>query len=212
MAKLPLPDEQPLAVYALRIMRPRIAGEIAMHSREIDRLRAELVHLDATLRLFDPATDPNGVPAPRRYPKLTAWFARGAITRCAYEALRDAGIGSLCDLAKRAMAEKGLHKPGSVPVGMLLNVAPVIPGRGRSPRTRKPGTRTSKDWRRWSSWFPGSDAPWAKMEPHCLGKRSDPRVATVRIILALPKRCCGLRGPPAPGATCRMRLAARRAA
>ena len=56
MAKLPLPDEQPIAVNALRNMRSRIAGEIEMHSREIDRLRAELVHLDATMQLFDPET------------------------------------------------------------------------------------------------------------------------------------------------------------
>ena len=59
MAKLPLPDEQPIAVNAFRDMRSRIAGEIAMHSREIDRLRSELVHLDATLRPFDPATEPS---------------------------------------------------------------------------------------------------------------------------------------------------------
>jgi hypothetical protein len=32
MAKLPLPDEQPIPVSALRNMRSRIAGEIAMHS------------------------------------------------------------------------------------------------------------------------------------------------------------------------------------
>src|SRR3954465_1844154 len=54
MNKLPLPDEQPIAVNALRIMRAKIAGEIEMHSREIDRLRAELVHLDAIMQLFDP--------------------------------------------------------------------------------------------------------------------------------------------------------------
>ena len=45
MAKLPLPDEQPIAVNALRNMRARIASEIAMHGRESDRLRAELVPL-----------------------------------------------------------------------------------------------------------------------------------------------------------------------
>jgi hypothetical protein len=69
MAKLPLPDEQPIAVNALRNMRSRIAGEIEMHSREIDRLRAELVHLDATMQLFDPETDPTDVPS--KYPILS---------------------------------------------------------------------------------------------------------------------------------------------
>ena len=59
MMKLPLPDEQPIAVNALRRMRAKISGEIEMHSRELDRLRATLVHIDATLWLFDPETDPN---------------------------------------------------------------------------------------------------------------------------------------------------------
>jgi hypothetical protein len=55
MAKLPFPDEQPIAVNALRNMRAKISGKIAMHTREIDRPRAELIHIDATLRLFDPS-------------------------------------------------------------------------------------------------------------------------------------------------------------
>jgi hypothetical protein len=37
-ARFPLPDEQPVAVNALRNMRSRIAGEIEMHGREVDRL------------------------------------------------------------------------------------------------------------------------------------------------------------------------------
>ena len=32
-----------------------------MHEGEIDRLRTELVHLDATMRLFDPDTDPDDI-------------------------------------------------------------------------------------------------------------------------------------------------------
>ena len=56
MARLPLSDEQPIAVDTLRNMPAQIASEIAIHSREIDRLRAKLIHLDATLRLFDPET------------------------------------------------------------------------------------------------------------------------------------------------------------
>ena len=88
-SKIPLPDEQPIEVNALRNMRARIAGEIEMHSREIDRLRAELVHLDSTMRLFDPGTDPSDIPAIRGYPRCTEWFPRGGVTRLVYEAMRD---------------------------------------------------------------------------------------------------------------------------
>src|SRR4051795_7277720 len=110
MAKLPLPDEQPIAVNALRNMRSRIAGEIEMHSREIDRLRAELVHLDATMQLFDPETEPSDVPALRRYPRRTGWFARGEVTRRLYEAFRKERIIWPRQIAKRAMLEKGMSE------------------------------------------------------------------------------------------------------
>jgi hypothetical protein len=53
MPKLPLPEDQPVAVNALRNKRAEITGQIAMFEREVARLRAELVHVDATLRLFD---------------------------------------------------------------------------------------------------------------------------------------------------------------
>jgi hypothetical protein len=108
MAKLPLPDEQPTAVNALRNMRARIAGEIEMYSREIDRLRAELVHLDATMQLFDPETEPSNIPALRRYPRRTRWFARGEVTQRIYEAFREQEVIWPRDIAKQAMLENGI--------------------------------------------------------------------------------------------------------
>src|SRR5215212_7401671 len=110
MAKLPLPDEQPIAINALRNMRSRIAAEIEMHSREIDRLRAELVHLDATMQLFDPGTEPSDVPALRRYPRRTEWFARGEVTQRIYEAIREQEVIWPRQTAKRSMAEKGISE------------------------------------------------------------------------------------------------------
>src|SRR3982751_158534 len=110
MPKLPLPDEQPIAVNALRNMRSRIAGEIEMHSREIDRLRAELVHLDATMQLFDPDTEPSDVPARRRYPRRTEWCARGEVTQRIYEAFREQEVIWPRQIAKRAMVDKGMSE------------------------------------------------------------------------------------------------------
>src|ERR1051325_8065865 len=110
MAKLPLPDEQPIAVNALRNMRSRIAGEIEMHSREIDRLPAELGHLDPTMQLFDPETEPSDVPALRRYPRRTEWFARGEVTQRIYEALREQQVIWPREIAKQAMRDKGISE------------------------------------------------------------------------------------------------------
>src|SRR5437868_6522079 len=61
-SKIPLPDKQPVAVNALRNLRAKIAGQIAMHEGEARQLRAELIHINAVLRLFDAETDPEGLP------------------------------------------------------------------------------------------------------------------------------------------------------
>ena len=47
-----------------------------------------------------------------------------------------------------------------------------------------------------------TDAQWAKMEPHCLGKPTDPGRSGATTA-ALSKRCCGSCGRAAPGATFR---------
>jgi len=57
-SKIPLPDEQPVTVNALRNKRAKIAGQIALHEADINRLRADLIHLDSVLRLFDPELNP----------------------------------------------------------------------------------------------------------------------------------------------------------
>ena len=105
---LPLPDEQPVAVNALRNKRSAIAGEIEMHSREIDRLRGELIHLDAVLRLFDPELNPEDIHALRRHPRRTEWFARGEVTQRLYEALREQGEISPRQVAHAAIDAKGI--------------------------------------------------------------------------------------------------------
>jgi hypothetical protein len=132
---LPLPAEQPTAVNALRNMRAKIAGDIEMHSREIDRLRAELVHLDATMRLFDPATDPDDIPALKRYPRRTEWFARGEVSQRVWEALREQELIWPREIAKAAMAAKGIPDTDKAVardiIGRFTNVCYDLTRRGK---------------------------------------------------------------------------------
>jgi hypothetical protein len=105
MPKLPLPDERPNTVSALREKRASIAGQIEVHQVEIDALRAVLVHLDATLRLFDPETDPGDIMPHRRFPRRSHYFATGEQTRRVFEAIRDLGTVSATELALKAMVD-----------------------------------------------------------------------------------------------------------
>lgn len=106
MPKLPLPDEQPVAVNALRSKRAAILGDLAMHQATIDRLRAELIHVDAVLRLFDPDTNPEDIAGKRRFPRRTEYFGRGEVTRLIYDAVRDNGTVSASELAEAAATAK----------------------------------------------------------------------------------------------------------
>lgn len=106
MEKLPLPDDQPVAVNALRNKRSALMGELAMHSQECDRIRSEIIHLDVVLRLFDPATDPGELPALRKRVHRTEWFARGEQTNMVYDALRERGSVSAVELADQAVSRK----------------------------------------------------------------------------------------------------------
>jgi hypothetical protein len=78
-----------------------------MHEREIDRLRSALVHVDATLLLFDPATDPEATTPHKQHPQRLHYFAPSEQTRRVFDTIRVHGTVSAGELVDAAMAEKG---------------------------------------------------------------------------------------------------------
>jgi hypothetical protein len=104
------PPFSPVAVNALRSKRADLAGQIEMHNREVDRLRSELVHLDATLRLFDPYVIPDEIASRKRWPRRTDYFARGELTRLVFEALRENGTTAAGELATAAMTARNISE------------------------------------------------------------------------------------------------------
>jgi hypothetical protein len=107
------PPFSPVAVNALRNKRADLAGQIEMHSREVDRLRSELVHLDATLRLFDPYVIPDQIASRKRWPRRTDYFARGELTRLVFEAVRENGTTAAGALAAAAMTARSIPESDS---------------------------------------------------------------------------------------------------
>ena len=69
---------------------------------------AQLVDLDATLRLFDPSIEPDQI-RPRRPVHRNAWFGPGECTRLLCDILRTAGEPlTTRTIIDRALAAKGL--------------------------------------------------------------------------------------------------------
>lgn len=97
-----------LAIAGLRRKRARLAGEIAQAEKALAKMRRAVNTLDATINLFEPATDPELIPPVRPYLR-GLYFGYGELTRLCYDVLRQAnGPVTTGQVADRAIAIKGL--------------------------------------------------------------------------------------------------------
>jgi hypothetical protein len=76
-------------MHALRNKRAELAGTLIQLEQQLVRQRADLTHLDATMRLFDPDIQPHEIP-PRQRRSHCTWFRHGECLRLIYDELRDA--------------------------------------------------------------------------------------------------------------------------
>jgi hypothetical protein len=114
---------------ALVAKRGELLFEIGQAERQAERLRTDLVHLDAVLRLFRPDFKAEGLPVRHRRPTKSLYFKHGELSQRVYAALRSAETITSADVAVAAMRDKGLD-PATDPatrtdfvrrVGLQLN-------------------------------------------------------------------------------------------
>lgn len=99
---------QPHVIGALREKRSELGGVIEQLEQRLEQHRAALVHLDATMRLFDPDIRPQEI-RPRRQQARSAWFRPGECLRLIYDELRNAAQPvTTRELAIRIMRTKDL--------------------------------------------------------------------------------------------------------
>jgi hypothetical protein len=93
---------------ALRNKRAEMAGTVVQLEQQLMRQRADLTHLDATLRLFDPDIRPNEI-RPKQQRTRSTWFGHGECLRLIYDELRDAPQPMTTrELAERIMRVKAI--------------------------------------------------------------------------------------------------------
>jgi hypothetical protein len=96
------------ALSALMQRRADIAGEIIELEAKTEAKRVDLVHLDCSIRMFDPEIDPEGIPSRQRFPRRSQYFAHGEVTRIIYNVLRSADEpASASVIVEAAMRQKG---------------------------------------------------------------------------------------------------------
>src|SRR5471030_1811472 len=80
---------EPHVIGALRNKRAELAGTLRQLEQQLAGHRANLAHLDATMRLFDPEVRPNDI-RPRRVRARNVWFRQGECLRRIYGEPREA--------------------------------------------------------------------------------------------------------------------------
>ncbi len=124
-----------LALAALARKRAELDGEIMALGQRIERLRADLAHLDAALLIMDPAADPEAI-RPKRPPgKSSGWFGRGELQRLALDTIRTAGAPVGCrEIAKAVMGRRGLDAGDGKAVRRVRNMVSCALRRGEDRR------------------------------------------------------------------------------
>jgi hypothetical protein len=98
-------------VSALVSKRAEIAGLIARTQQRLGQFRADLAHVDATIRLFAPAIEPDAIPAKKIRQTGSSLFEPGELSRRVLDALRRAGAPIRApDLVKAVMIGAGLDR------------------------------------------------------------------------------------------------------
>lgn len=95
-------------LYALTRKRAEIAGKIEHNQLTLRHLIAELDHIDAAIRIFDPAIDLTAIKSKPVPPRHAAF--KGEVTRIVLKMLRESKVPLTSrDIAIALMNERGLN-------------------------------------------------------------------------------------------------------
>jgi uncharacterized coiled-coil protein SlyX len=98
----------PHVIGALRNKRAELSGTLLELEKQLVQQRANLAHLDATMRLFDPDVRPNDI-RPKQLRARNVWFRPGECLRLIYDELRQASQPvTTRELAERIMRVKAI--------------------------------------------------------------------------------------------------------
>lgn len=108
MGELAKPGEHRVAVAALVRLRADTAFRVGELEKQTEAARADLIHIDAVIRMLAPHLARDDMPVRQRQPRRLEYFAHGEISRRILDGLRPGGTIQAVDIAKQAMLDKGL--------------------------------------------------------------------------------------------------------
>ena len=131
-------------VSALRKKRAEVAGHVHDLEKKVKTWRAKLAHIDETIRLFSPETDPEAIPAKRAY-RRARYFSRGELARLCLDVLRKADKPlTTADIVASVVKAKGL--PEGVAPSLTEKVLAYLRIKRKAGTVAKSGTTQSVRW------------------------------------------------------------------
>ena len=102
---------EPHVVAALRDKRAELSGTIVDLEKRLGQHRADLLHVDAVLRLFAPDLEPAAI-GPKAVRRGNGWFRPGELARLVLDVLRTAPAPlSIREITGQVMQRHGLEPP-----------------------------------------------------------------------------------------------------
>lgn len=138
---------EPHVVSALRDKRAEISGVIEDMERRIAQHRADLVHVDAVLRLYAPDLEPESI-APKAVRKRNDWFRPGELSRMVLDILRIAPEPlSTRDIAGQVMERRCLDAGDERTVKLVMKLVNNTVTRQAKELVERVGDGPVKAWR-----------------------------------------------------------------
>jgi hypothetical protein len=132
------------ALAALRDKRATLASEIVQLERQLRHRRDMLVHVDATLKILDPAIDIEAIPNKRR-PQRVMLFRAGELTRAVLDAMRTrAEPMSGPEIVAAILQAKGLSEDART--ALRAKVRSTLAYQQRQGKLAKSGEQKSARW------------------------------------------------------------------
>jgi hypothetical protein len=134
-------------VSALRVKRAEISGYIHDLEKRVKTWRARLAHIDATIKIFSPETDPEAIP-PRRTYRRSGYFRKGELARLCLDELRKADGQPITTAAivDGIIKAKGLPDYPALAVTLTERVLSYLRVKRKAGVVTKTGTSRNAKW------------------------------------------------------------------
>ena len=134
-------------VSALMAKRSEVAGVIADLERKAAQQRADLVHVDAVLRLYAPELEPDCIPS-RAVRRRNGWFKPGELVRIVLDTLRVAPVPMPTrEIAAAVMLLRGLDPADMHTAGLVRKLVSNALARQAGDLVEKIALNRSVTWR-----------------------------------------------------------------